>query len=73
MMSWDGVRRGAFHVYGHIHNNTGDFYWPLLCRMANALNAGVDINNYYPVTIEEMIANNERHKERYRELAAVLE
>jgi calcineurin-like phosphoesterase family protein len=62
MMSWEGVRRGAYHVYGHIHNNTGDFSWPLLSKMPNALNAGVDINDYYPVTIENMIINNEKHK-----------
>jgi calcineurin-like phosphoesterase family protein len=67
MISWDGVRSGAFHVYGHIHNNTGDFYWPLLSRMPNALNAGVEVNDYYPVTIDEMIVNNEKHKERYSE------
>jgi calcineurin-like phosphoesterase family protein len=65
MMSWEGVRRGAYHVYGHIHNNTGDFYWPLLSKMPNALNAGVEINDYYPVTIEEMIVNNMKHIERY--------
>ena len=26
------------------------------------LNAGVDINGFEPVTFEEMVVNNERHK-----------
>jgi calcineurin-like phosphoesterase family protein len=63
MMTWNGVRRGAYHIYGHIHNNTGDFYWPLLFKMPQALNAGVEINNYTPVTLAEMIENNRAFKE----------
>jgi len=62
MMSYDGMNRGAYHVYGHIHNNTNDIYWPVLMKMANALNAGVDINGFAPVTMEELIANNATYK-----------
>ena len=28
------------------------------------LNAGVDVNGFYPVTLDEMIQNNERFKAR---------
>lgn len=60
-MTWPGARyETSFHVYGHIHNNTNDAFWPLLKTYSNALNAGVEVNGYKPVTLEELIANNER-------------
>jgi len=60
MMTWPGSK--SFHIYGHIHNNTNDSYWPLLCKYDRALNASVEINGYQPVTFEELVANNERWK-----------
>ncbi len=63
MMSWNGMDAGSYHIYGHIHNNLYDSYWPLLRTMDNALNAGVDINGFIPVTFEELAINNIRHKE----------
>jgi calcineurin-like phosphoesterase family protein len=58
-MSWSG----QYMIYGHIHNNTHDEYWPLLKTMDKALNAGVDINNYVPVTFDELVVNNRIFKE----------
>jgi len=54
MMSFEG----DYLVYGHIHNNRNDTYWKLLKTMENALNAGVEVNGYQPVTFAELIANN---------------
>jgi len=54
MMSFEG----AYLIFGHIHNNKNDSYWPLLRTMENALNASVEINSYTPVTLEELITNN---------------
>ena len=62
MMTWNNVGHGSYHIYGHIHNNTRDFYWPLLRQMDHALNAGVDINGFRPVTLPELIENNARHR-----------
>jgi calcineurin-like phosphoesterase family protein len=58
MMTWNGVGEGSTLLYGHIHNNTKDTYWPLLRQMDNALNAGVDINGFQPVTLAELERNN---------------
>lgn len=58
MMTWNNAGNGAFLVYGHIHNNTKDFFWKWLKIMDNAFNAGVDINNFEPVTFDEMVENN---------------
>ncbi len=63
MMSWPGMSKGGYMVYGHIHNNTDADYWPLIASRDLMLNAGVDINGFAPVTLEEMIENNRQFKE----------
>ena len=64
MMSWPGMSKGGYMVYGHIHNNTDAVYWPLIASCELMLNAGTDINGFAPVTLEEMIDNNRRFKEK---------
>ena len=51
-------------VYGHIHNNTNVDYWPLIATKDQMLNAGADINGFSPVTLDEMIHNNQQFKAR---------
>ena len=63
MMTWPGISKGGYMVYGHIHNNTDADYWQLIAANDHMLNAGVDINAFSPVTIEEMITNNTRFKQ----------
>lgn len=66
MMAWRNSGRDfSWLIHGHIHNNTSDDFWPLLRSMPRALNAGVDINWFFPVTFEEMLANNERWKKEH--------
>jgi len=45
-------------IHGHVHNNRSDENWPKFKALENALNAGVEINNYMPVTFDELKANN---------------
>lgn len=52
-----------YMIHGHIHNNTDSDYWPLLRNRPLVLNAGVDINNFEPVTLNELIKNNRIWKE----------
>ena len=54
---WEGYFRGVYHVYAHIHNNLNDTYYFMKTK-ERALNAGCMINNYKPVTLKELIANN---------------
>ena len=61
MMSWPHMMR-YYMAHGHIHGNTDADYWPLIRNNPLMLNAGVDINNFEPVTFDEMAANNEAHK-----------
>lgn len=68
MLSYPHARRG-YMIYGHIHNNTGDDYWPLIMRRPRMLNAGVDVNGYEPVTFEELVANNAKFRQCHAETA----
>ena len=68
MLSYPQARRG-YMVYGHIHNNTGDDYWPLIMRRPRMLNAGVDVNNFEPVTFDELLANNKAFQHRHADTA----
>lgn len=60
-MTWPGAHyEASYHVYGHIHGSKPESFWPLLSTYDRALNAGVEVNGYMPVTLEELIVNNER-------------
>jgi hypothetical protein len=62
MMSWNHMAKGAYMIHGHIHNNRNADYFPLMQKMPNLLNAGVDVNGFRPVKLGELIANNESFK-----------
>lgn len=64
MMSWPHVTR-TYMVFGHIHNNTDADYWNLILYNRLMLNAGVEINQYMPVTLNELIRNNSYFKVRH--------
>ncbi|MBQ0058571.1 MAG: hydrolase [Lachnospiraceae bacterium] len=49
----------GYMIHGHMHNTLGSAY-DMLKQLPRVLNCGVDVNNYVPVTLEELIANNER-------------
>ena len=57
LAEWNAKHWGAYHIYGHIHNNRDEVY-EYMKTQEHALNAGCMINNYEPVTIEELIQNN---------------
>ncbi|MHC1770539.1 MAG: hydrolase [Flexilinea sp.] len=65
MMSWGNSGHGSYLIYGHIHNKMNADYWPLLQKMDNALNAGVDINGFSPVSFIELKTNNEKFKTQH--------
>ena len=59
---------GDLHIYGHMHANykDGDFQ-RLVAAGRFALNAAVELNDYRPVTIEQMIETNARFVQELRE------
>lgn len=64
MLSYPEARRG-YMIYGHIHNNVGDDYWPLIQRRPRMFNAGVDVNDFAPVTFDELVVNNRRFNQAH--------
>ena len=50
---WDGFYRGSYHLYGHVHNNEGE-----LLEIKNRFNVGVDVNEFEPKTLDELIQSN---------------
>lgn len=49
--------RGGYMIHGHLHDAQKEGY-DILRQLPRVLNAGVDVNRYYPVTLEQLIANN---------------
>lgn len=64
LAEWNRYYRGAWHIYGHIHAHTKGCYH-FLKDEDRALNAGCMINNYMPVTIEQLIENNRQFRKNY--------
>ena len=64
MAEWNHYYRGAWHIHGHIHGHTERCY-SFLKNEGRALNAGCMINHYIPVTIEQLIQNNQAFRENY--------
>jgi calcineurin-like phosphoesterase family protein len=46
---FDRQHYGAIHLYGHIHSRPNNL------NITNAYNVGVDVNNYEPVSINEVL------------------
>ena len=66
MPEWPHSSR-TYMIHGHIHNNTHDDFWPLLAARDRVLNAGVDVNGFRPVTLDELVENNRRFKEAWKQ------
>lgn len=49
--SWERSYYGSYHIHGHTHNNC-------INNIKNRFNAGVDVNDYKPVTLDELIKFN---------------
>lgn len=54
ILYWDGMDdRGTIHLYGHMHSRPG-----MQHPHPDAYNVGVDVNNYRPVTLAQLMAKN---------------
>jgi calcineurin-like phosphoesterase family protein len=66
LVDWHPETKNDYQIYGHIHNNFNDPNWEILRDMDSALNACVEINNYAPATLDELIENNAAFKASLR-------
>lgn len=54
LAEWDGMYRGAYHFFGHIHNNNTRTQ-QVMNGIKNAYNVGADNIGFTPRTIDEII------------------
>ena len=50
--------KGGYMIHGHLHAHRSKAY-ELLRQLPRVLNCGVDVNHYRPVTLQQLIENNE--------------
>lgn len=64
IVEWDSYYRRSYHIYGHIHSRLNEACL-IMRNRKRALNAAACINNYMPVTLNELIENNKRFEEQF--------
>lgn len=64
LLTWKHQQK-SYMIHGHIHGDTSDDFFPLICARERVLNAGMDVNDFVPVTFEELLENNRRFKAAY--------
>lgn len=62
LAEWNGSHKGHWHIYGHIHNKRDETY-EYMRKKERALNAAACLNNYTPVSLNELIRNNVVYKQ----------
>ena len=67
LAEWNQYFRGAYHIYGHIHGKREGGY-RYLEDEERALNAGCMVNYYEPVTLKELIQNNQTFRKNQTNL-----
>ena len=55
ILEWDQLHRGSVHCYGHVHNNKVSAERMAVLNDNRAFNVGVDVNDYRPVSIKEIL------------------
>ncbi|MCL2130350.1 MAG: metallophosphoesterase [Treponema sp.] len=58
LLSWYRSHYGSIHLYGHLHNSgikNPDFRKKLNLLGPRAVNVGVDVNDFYPVSMYQII------------------
>ena len=58
ILRWHKSNRGSIHLYGHVHNNgerDPEFDEKLRLLGPRAFNVGVDVNEFYPVSIKAIM------------------
>jgi len=61
ILDWDKKFRGAWHIFGHIHNRLSAEY-AIIRNEERMLNAGAEIVGYAPTNFRDLIACNVRFK-----------
>ena len=57
LVEWNGFYRGAWHFYGHIHNNENDAQ-NIMKNIERAVNVGADLIGFNPRTAKELMSDS---------------
>lgn len=63
MLEWDGYYYGSWHIFGHIHNHPSITQERAL-SLSKALNCGVDVTGFRPLTFDELVTVNKKDSHR---------
>lgn len=63
ILRWYRKNKGAYHIYGHIHDEQKGKEVAWLKQEDFALNACVEVNDFETCTLQELIMNNQEFKE----------
>jgi calcineurin-like phosphoesterase family protein len=58
ILSWNKSHHGSIHLYGHVHNSAfkhPEFGEKIKMLGTRAVNVGVDVNDFYPVSIKQIV------------------
>ena len=59
MIAWESSRHESILICGHIHDRKEGIEAEMFSKVPYSFNAGVDINGFTPVTLSELIHNND--------------
>jgi calcineurin-like phosphoesterase family protein len=62
IFEWEGYFGNSIHLYGHVHNSGNNYeqYKKFEILGNHAINVGVDVNNFYPISIEQILKRIEK-------------
>lgn len=63
---WNGYYRNSYMLYGHVHDNMEE-----IKKHPRKFNVGVDVNDFEPKTLDELIENNKAMCDCYHEIELV--
>lgn len=66
MVSWEKSRKGSLLICGHMHARSSGYEFDMFRNVPCAFNAGVDLNGLRPVTLSELLQNNDKFYRRRR-------
>ena len=64
ILLWYRKNKGAYHIFGHMHNDSCTKEFHLIKEEKNIFNACVEINDYEPCTLDEIIINSDNFYKR---------
>lgn len=64
ILLWYRKNKGAYHIFGHMHNDSCTKEFHHIKKENNIFNCCVEINNFEPCTLDELIENNNKFYEK---------